>query len=296
MNTDPNQFSTREIQGRSLILFLIVVLGCTVLGSILNFGVLYISGNDLGDFPDGVSTGASLKVSLFIMTLFTFLVPALLFAWMQHKQRFANFLGLRVAPKWTWIAVAVIMLTLMMPIIQFSFELNQGLPLPDWMRNMEASANDTLEQLLQMDHLGDLLINLLLIAVLPALGEELFFRGIIQQYGYALFSKAQISIWVSAFIFSAIHLQFEGFIPRFLLGLFLGYLFYWSRSLWLPIFAHFLNNAFMLIFAYSLPSDQLALDEAALPDMPLFGVLFSMLLLVPAVIYMRRISNPEHEH
>jgi membrane protease YdiL (CAAX protease family) len=99
-----------------------------------------------------------------------------------------------------------------------------------------------------------------MIAVLPAVGEELLFRGVIQK----LFSKITRShhwgIWISAILFSALHLQFYGFIPRLLLGAMFGYLLVWSGSLWLPILAHFINNAaavtalFMIDHGYLNPS------------------------------------------
>lgn len=119
-----------------------------------------------------------------------------------------------------------------------------------WMRAKEDNAMNITTQLLQMESGRDLLINIFIIGVIPAIGEELIFRGLIQQsinYGK---SNYHLGIWASAFLFSAIHLQFYGFIPRLLLGALFGYLFYWSASLWIPIFAHFVNNSMAVIVAY----------------------------------------------
>jgi membrane protease YdiL (CAAX protease family) len=93
-------------------------------------------------------------------------------------------------------------------------------------------------------------INLIMIAVLPALGEEFIFRGVFQKIFCRLFGSGHIAIWITAFIFSFVHLQFFGFLPRFILGLLFGYLFYWSRTLWLPVIAHFVNNAVPTFIAY----------------------------------------------
>ncbi len=254
-----------------------------------------MSGGDLGDLQNGLTSVGLMKSSLFIMTLFTFLVPALIFTWMEHRRGAFSFLGLREAPRLSWLLVTSAMLILMMPIIQYSFGINQQLPLPDWMSDMEDSAAETLQQLLVMKNPVELLLNLALIALLPALGEEIFFRGVIQRYGYGLFKNPAVSIWITALLFSAIHLQFEGFIPRFLLGLFLGYLFYWSSNLWLPILAHFLNNALMLVIAFFTPEDQLALDEAALPDLPVLVVVLATLLLIPAILFMKNISTAKND-
>ena len=78
---------------------------------------------------------------------------------------------------------------------------------------------------------------------MPAIGEELIFRGYLQQKLAKRFGDMNASIFLTAFLFSLIHFHFDGLIPRFVLGILLGYLFYWGRSLWLPILAHFVNNA-----------------------------------------------------
>jgi hypothetical protein len=101
-----------------------------------------------------------------------------------------------------------------------------------------------------MTSVCDLFFNLLIIAVLPALGEELLFRGYLQQKMCQWIRKPILAIIITAILFSAIHMQFLAFLPRFALGVVLGYLFYWSGSLWLPIIAHFLNNALVITFAY----------------------------------------------
>jgi membrane protease YdiL (CAAX protease family) len=95
-----------------------------------------------------------------------------------------------------------------------------------------------------------MILNLFIIAILPAVGEEFFFRGVLQKILIKLFKSGHVGIWVTAFIFSAIHFQFFGFVPRFILGLIFGYLFFWSGTLWLPVISHFINNAVPVIMAY----------------------------------------------
>jgi hypothetical protein len=89
-----------------------------------------------------------------------------------------------------------------------------------------------------------------MIALLPAIAEELIFRGVFQTIFQRLFRSGHLAIWVTSLIFSTIHFQFFGFIPRLILGLVFGYLFYWSGTLWLPVISHFLNNAFPVIMTY----------------------------------------------
>jgi len=105
------------------------------------------------------------------------------------------------------------------------------------------------ELLLNVHTLATLVFNVFLIAVIPALGEELFFRGAVQGI-LRQKMNVKVAIWITAILFSAIHMQFYGFFPRMLLGAFFGYLLFWSENLWLPIVAHFTNNGIAIIFYY----------------------------------------------
>ncbi|MEM8966974.1 MAG: CPBP family intramembrane glutamic endopeptidase, partial [Bacteroidota bacterium] len=120
----------------------------------------------------------------------------------------------------------------------------------NWARGKEEELKELTEYLTRFDSIAGLLIGLVVIAVLPAVGEELLFRGLVQPKLQQLFGNAHVAIWLSAICFSAIHLQFYGFFPRLLLGALFGYLFYWSGNLWYAIFAHFVNNGFTLLMLY----------------------------------------------
>jgi len=113
---------------------------------------------------------------------------------------------------------------------------------------------DTMEVLttrfMQMGNVKDLFINLIVIAFLPAFIEELFFRGLLQTLIHKWLKNIHITIIITAIFFSAIHMEFFGIIPRTILGLILGYLFYWSGSIWSSIFFHFLNNASAVILVF----------------------------------------------
>jgi len=160
------------------------------------------------------------------------------------------------------LAVAFIMLSL--PFINGIAVWNEGLHLPSflfpiesWMRQSEAEAMRMTEAFLIMDTPLDLLINLIIIAIIPAIGEELLFRGLIQKLFLKWNGKLHLSVWLTAFVFSAVHIQFLGFFPRLLLGAVLGYMLVWSGSLWLPIIAHFTNNAFAVLLTYFIRMDKI---------------------------------------
>jgi membrane protease YdiL (CAAX protease family) len=116
---------------------------------------------------------------------------------------------------------------------------------------MENSAMGMLRSLLVMKGPEELLFNLLVVAALPAVGEELLFRGLVQRSVERWSGRSHLAVWITAVVFSAVHMQFEGFLPRLLLGAALGYLFLWTRNLWAPIVAHFVFNGAQVVAQYA---------------------------------------------
>lgn len=148
------------------------------------------------------------------------------------------------------LTIAIMML--ITPLIGILLEWNMMIPFPDWLKKTDINSDEIIIAFLKMDSMYELFYTLLVIAVVPAIGEELLFRGYLQQEFSNVLGNTHVSILIAAFIFSIIHLHLGGIIPRFILGLVLGYMFYWSRSLWLPILAHFVNNALVVLFSYPL--------------------------------------------
>lgn len=143
------------------------------------------------------------------------------------------------------------------PAISVITRWNEQVTLPDslagvesWMRQMEDAAKDLTDLFLSGETLSDLFLNLLIIAAAAAFVEEIFFRGALQQLIEKWSRDGHVAVWAAAFIFSAIHLQFYGFFPRLIMGAVLGYLFLYSRNLWIPILYHFVNNAAVVVITY----------------------------------------------
>ena len=186
-----------------------------------------------------------------------FMIPALLFSYFQQKRWFTYSCANRLPqsiPAMLGVLVAAI---LIIPVAGLLLEFTKHLPWPDflagveeWMHEKQAASDRVLELLTADTHLSTLLLNLLVCALVPAVCEEFFFRGSLQQFLHRWFKNAHVAIWVTGFIFSAIHLQIDGFIVRWLLGAYLGYLLVWSGSLWLPILAHFLHNALTILLQH----------------------------------------------
>ncbi len=250
-------------------LFFIMVVS-SLIGQMILFGFAQWAGFDLEALLQGQIVNLPfgkrnlLRLIILINHLFTFFLPALLVGWLWMKKSCWRFLCLNRLPSFTAMGWAMVWMVMAFPLVQYIYWLNRQLPLPEWALEVEKSTDKLVQMLLVMDHPIEMWFSLLVMALIPAIGEELFFRGIIQQLSERLFTKPVMAVWLTGLIFSAFHFQFQGFVPRFLLGAMLGFLFYWSRNLWVPIAAHFFNNAIQVIGAYYWKDqlfDQSASDE-----------------------------------
>ena len=166
----------------------------------------------------------------------------------------------------------------------------------DFMRDLEEAANHILELVTTQRSSWDLIANLLVFAVLAGICEEFFFQGSLQPLLTNWTKNPHIGILLTALIFSALHFQFYGFIPRFLLGVYLGYLFYWSRSLWLPILAHVLHNALSILVDYTLQGRGIDTNSMQFTDMrgslPMAAA--CALVSAMAIVYVWRIYRDDN--
>jgi uncharacterized protein len=161
-----------------------------------------------------------------------------------------------------------LMMILSIPIVSKMIEWNNSVKLPSGLsgfesllRQLEDERNELTVRMLDGKRIQDFFFNLFMVAVLPALGEEFIFRGFLQQILTKWWKNMHIAIFISAFLFSAIHLQFYGFFPRLLLGLFFGYLLFWSRNIWWSVWAHFVNNAVAVTLLFMSNSGQVSVPE-----------------------------------
>lgn len=158
----------------------------------------------------------------------------------------------------------------------------------EWAREREDEAAVQTEALTKMNSAADLLLALAVIAILPAIGEEFLFRGIMQNEFYRGTRNMHVSIWATAIIFSAIHLQFFGFLPRLLLGAIFGYLYYWSANLWVAIFAHFVNNGAQIVALYYYQRGAFDFDLEKPESVPANVVVVSVLATGGLLYYLYR--------
>ena len=208
---------------------------------------------------------SSLKWLQCVQTLSLFLLPALLCAWVwDDKHRPFRWLRMDGMISWRVVGLAALVMVCAIPGINLLADLNNRIVLPEclssleqFFRQMEEEAALLTERFMQADNVWVMMINMGLMAVLPALAEEMSFRGVLQQL---LGGRRHVAIWLTAVIFSAIHMQFYGFVPRMLMGALFGYVFVWTGSLWVPIVMHFVNNGMAVLVYYILSSKGVAMD------------------------------------
>ncbi len=241
----------------------------TLLGSLTASFILGINMEELKIMLQNTTHPQSvtaLKIMQTFSAIGAFIVPPFLLAYLFNA-RPIHFLALDKGIRSSSMLIVFIIMIMATPFINFLGELNAGMHLPgflkgveDWMKASEMAAADLTKAFLDMTTPMDLIINLFIIALLPAIGEELLFRGIIQRLFHQWSRNAHVAVWTSAILFSAMHMQFYGFFPRMILGGMLGYMFVWSGSLWLPILAHFINNAAAVILIYMYKSGVSGID------------------------------------
>lgn len=207
--------------------------------------------------PDaGIKENMILRYVQFCQQFSIFIIPSLIIIYLIRGEN-ENLLGMNRSPGIISVLLVIILALLIIPVTSFTGILNSKMNLPgwlsgvqEWMRTKEDDASDITQLLIVSSDFGSMALNTIILAVVPAFGEELLFRGVLQKLLIRIFRSGHAGIWITSIIFSTIHLQFFGFLPRLILGLSFGYLFYWSRNLWMPVIAHFANNAVPVIMLY----------------------------------------------
>jgi hypothetical protein len=209
----------------------------------------------LGDYEDP-GTLRLIEYFQVVQSIGLFILPPLLAGFFFEGASF-RYLRLDKSVPWMIYPSTILLILVSIPFINGLVSWNEMMSLPsslqwleDWMKTSEEQAARLTDAFLQMPTFGSFLFNMLMIAVLPAVGEELVFRGLFQRLFTEWLGNAHLAILMAAFLFSAIHMQFYGFIPRLVLGLILGYLFYFSGSLWVPILAHFIQNGTVVLITW----------------------------------------------
>jgi len=242
-----------------------------------------------------------LKILQFINHTLIFIFPAILFGFLMQKNPF-SYLQLKKKVNFLYIIFCIIIVFLYLPIIGVMVEMNDSIKLPSflstiekWMRDSEEQAAILTEAFLNVGSIKNYLFNLFIIALIPAIGEEFIFRGVMQKILTEWIKKPILAILITSFIFSAVHLQFFGFIPRMFLGFILGYMFFYTGNLWVSVILHFINNAFT-VTAYFLKNRGLINIESIEDNMANnYFIVFSCLLILVLLLWYIRSKKPVTE-
>ncbi len=226
-------------------------LGAFLAAWIYGFGITDILSLQAYDDPTYV---AALKLIQIVGSIGTFIIPAFLFSYLFEGDLFSYY-GFRSKIDTVPVLFTVLMMVSVIPFINYTAELNMRMEVPiraldRILRTLEGEAEKMMVAFTATKTIWGLLVNMLMIGVIAAVGEELIFRGLLQRLMIGMVRNVHLAIVITALLFSAFHFQFFSFLPRFVLGLVLGYLMFYGRSIWYPIVAHFVNNAMGVIYYY----------------------------------------------
>ena len=244
-----------------------------------------------------------LQTTQFIAAVCTFLLPAVVTAWFcsNHPK---TYLSIGAFPDIRILAIVCLATLLLSPTISLTSYFNSQIQLPEamealeiWIRETEEVAEAMIQKMVSETSVVTFIINLIVIAVVAGVTEEFLFRGALLQIIRQKIQNHHVAIWAVAIIFSAIHLQFYGFIPRMILGAFLGYLVYWTKNIWVPVFAHFFHNAIAVIgmSSASLKDNAFFTDDLASEDIKWLSII-SCICLIAFVYCLKFIRRGVKSH
>ena len=223
-----------------------------------------------------------------------FVVSSLVFAFLVGG-RPLRYLQAHKKPAAPGMVLAVLIMLAVLPLVNYVMEINQQMSLPEslrhleeWMRQAEDAAQVMTERFLQVTTYQGLLFNIFLIAIVPAIGEEFIFRGALQRIFHQWSRNAHVAVILTAIIFSAIHFQFYGFLPRVVLGMVLGYMMVITGNIWVPVLGHFFNNAAAVV-TYFIVHNYTEMDPGEVGGQS-FGFLLALISLALVVVFFRMMS------
>ena len=273
-----------------LVLSVLIALPFFGLESILNMA-------NMSNLSDPTNL-AVLKYFQTVQAIGMFILPPIIIAYL-FLGNIPEYLYLNKPFNASTFLLIIILMFVMSPLINFLGEWNSNMSLPswmsgieDWMRRSEDQADEMTEAFLNVKTIPGLSFNLFMVAFLPAVGEELLFRGVIQKIFTRMTKNTHWGIWISAILFSAMHMQFYGFIPRVLLGALFGYLLVWSGTMWLPMLGHFLNNGIAVIGMFMINNGLMSaeVEEYGSTENSYYAAIISLLLVV-VILYMIKKEN-----
>jgi uncharacterized protein len=274
-----------------------ILIGLTLVFLVVGSGIglvifAYMTGMPLAqvaDFQKHLHDYPNMYDAIMVLQTFSTPIPfigAAFFFWVLVEKQSIHDLSLRETSLPILLLVGILVIGFM-PFDAIFIELNQKLALPEfmksiqeWMKKSEDATGELTKFLTDFKDLSQLIVAMIVVGLLAGISEELMFRGVLQNIAMRAFQNHHVAIWFAAFWFSFIHFQFFGFLPRMFLGALFGYLYFWTKNIWVPIFAHFVNNGFTLLMVYLYKNKAVKVDIESTESVPLTTALGSLVLTV----------------
>lgn len=253
----------------------------------------------IAENPASHPNGASMMLLMQGVLQFLSFVVAPLYMLKAFGYNLDTFLNWKVRPSALLLLLSGVLIVLLMPANSLVIDWNAKLELPgflkefaEWARAKEDEMAELTKLIADFSTVPKLLVGILVVAVIPAIGEELVFRGVVQRQLHRWFDNTHAAVWIAAIVFAAIHMQFFGFVPRMLLGAMFGYLYFWSGRIIVPIIAHFVNNGFTVFLLYLQQTGKIDFDVESTEAMPWIWVIISLLLTAGVLYYLYQQFSP----
>ena len=293
-----------------LLFSLFVILSVFLVVYLLSFGIGFLIWGT--DFIENISntdlpsetTIIQLKYLQTAFSIGAFILPTFIISYFITNST-TEYLMFRKVSNWQVFFLSGILIIALVPFVNFLAYWNSSIKLPSSLEHLEqiiksaeANAIELTSMFLDVDTIWGLICNVIIMAVIPAIGEELLFRGVLQRIITEWTKNVFLGVVISAFLFSLLHFQFYGFFPRFLLGVVMGFLLVWTKNIWIPIFAHFLNNAFAVIlnFVYRDTSGIDEVENFGAQDETRIFLMVSIFMTVFLIYYIRKIVNGKYDY
>lgn len=276
--------------------FIASLIGLGIIASVNHLSLLQLSTLNQDDFAKPQNAGI-VRGLLIVQFFGIFLLPSLVFAYLADPKPL-EFAGLKKPDRVSFIFLGTLIILCSYLMVEWLGVLNEkfvqnflGKTAQQWIQKGESDVSSTLQNILTMNNTRDLITSIFLVGVLAAIGEELFFRGIVQRIFIQVFKSPWIGIIVTAAIFSAAHGQFLGFIPRMILGIILGALYWYSGSLLPAIVGHFVFNSLQILLVYYKVTDVNQQNSSSSSDkfLPVVGIT-AMIVVIVLLNYLRKRS------
>jgi len=280
---------------------LISLIGIVILGMLVGNGLLLVisasqgwsigSESDLYALLNDENNQLLVKFIVGINQFSIFILSPLIFLYVFERGYFQRYLSLyNFLPR--LLLLFPIALFMLYPAMGYITTLMDRVDWPEWMGTMDEESMASLSQLLKMETVSDLMLNMVIIALLPAIGEELLFRGVLQKEIFLKTNNGHLAIWTTAIIFGIFHFQISGLLPKIMIGALLGYAYWWSQSLILSMILHGINNGVLTIahfYTQNQVTDDINIEN---PELPILSVVLSSALFCFIIYEIYRITRP----